>query len=92
MANLPCGDIKEEDNGDFAIKVAASMTDQRKAGWFYTVAGGDAKHVGDYVRSLPEEAKKGRFFKRILKTKRRFVVQRVRKNTLGSIPQLIARS
>ena len=73
------------------IKVAASATDQRKAGWFYRVTGGDAKYLRDYVRSLPEEAKKRRFFKRPVKTKRRFAVQPVRKNTLGSILRLIAR-
>ena len=91
MANLRCEDVKEEDDGDFVIKVTASKTDQRKGGWFYRVTGGDAKYVKEYVRSLPEEAKKGRFFKRPLKTKRRFAAQPVGKNTLGSIPRLIAR-
>ena len=40
------------------IEVATSTADEKKAGWFFRITGGDTKYLMDYVRSLLEEAKR----------------------------------
>jgi integrase len=77
-----------EDEEYYKILIKKSKTDISAKGFYFVVKGDDTKFIDIYMKCIPLDDRKGRFFRKILNGKG--TNRNIGKNTISSFPKIIA--